>query len=116
MQKFKFSSKAVDLFGGGIVLIGLAICDLTNNLWPGIILAVGCALAVKHALQKKILDAALFLLVPILIFFIITYPLTLPDQFSTPILLSIPGLYILIKGFTLIIKEKRTPNTLELEK
>jgi len=66
-----------------LFLIGLVIVSLTGGWWPGMLLAVGVPLAIKHYLLGQRYDVLMILVVFLGAFASVRY------EFSTPVLLPV---------------------------
>lgn len=91
------SVKKATALSFALFLIGLALISYFNYWWPGIMAALGIALAARHYLLGKYYDTAITLFVFLGVF--ITVFFHLPDQFILPVLFVIGGIYFFFRNF-----------------
>jgi hypothetical protein len=78
-----------------LFLIGLAIVSFTGEWWPGLLLAVGFPLAVKHYLLGQRYDVLMVLLVFLGAFLSVSYEFSWPV--ILPVLFTLGAIYLLCR-------------------
>ncbi len=78
-----------------LFLIALAIVSFTGQWWPGLLLAVGLPLALKHYLLGQRYDVLMVLLVFFGAFLSVTYEFSWPV--ILPVLFTLGAIYLLFR-------------------
>ncbi len=78
-----------------LFLIGLVIVSLTGGWWPGLLLAVGIPLSIKHYLLGQRYDVLMILVVFVGAFASITYEFSWPVLL--PVLFTLGAIYLLCR-------------------
>ena len=89
------SNKKASSLSLAIFLVGIGILAITQQWWPGIMLAFGLATAVKHFLLSKYYDMTLSLVVFVGIFIVVQYNISW--EIILPVLLILGGIAIFFK-------------------
>lgn len=91
------SKRKSDALSNGVFLISLGILFYTNSWWPGILLAIWAALALRQYLTGRLYDLAIssFILIGL---FLITV-LKLDWAVLMPILFVVGGIYIIFREY-----------------
>ena len=97
MSKLIVCKKKGKALALSIFMIGLAVLSYTGEWWPGIMLAVGLPLALKHYLAGRTYDMAVALLVFIGVFVTVNYKIQW--DILLPVLFTIGGIYIFCRDF-----------------
>ncbi len=91
------SKKRAQALSAALFLIGMAALIVTENWWPGIMLATGLPLALRQFLLGRTYDMCITLLVFVGTF--VTVQFDIAWKVFLPILFSIGALYILCREF-----------------
>lgn len=93
----KTSHRRARVISTAFFLLGLAILTITEDWWPGIMLAVGIPLALRQYLLGRSYDMAVTLLVFVGTF--VTVQFDISWKLLLPILFTIGAIYMLIREF-----------------
>ena len=91
------SKKKAQALSTALFLLALAVLIVTENWWPGIMLAVGLPLALRQALMGRTYDMCISLLVFVGTF--VTVQFNIAWKVFLPMLFSIGAIYILCREF-----------------
>jgi hypothetical protein len=91
------SKKKAQALSTALFLIGLAVLIFTEDWWPGIMLAVGLAIALRQYLLGRTYDMCITLLVFVGTFITVEFDITW--RVFLPILFTLSALYILGREF-----------------
>ncbi len=91
------SKKKAQVLSTALFLISLAVLIVTEGWWPGIMLAIGLALALRQYLLGRTYDMCITLLVFVGTFVTVQFDITW--RVFLPILFTIGALYILGREF-----------------
>ncbi len=107
------SKKRSQVISSAILLVGFAILVFTNAWWPGIMLVLGAALAVKQFLRGRILDMG----VSIAAFggFFVISQFQISWQILVPILLIFAAVYIVCKEWVVSMMDHKTEEEINIE-
>ena len=78
-------------------LVGLAIVTITGNWWPGLMLAVGIALAIRQYLLRRMFDMTVSLIVFLGVFFTVQFDISW--QVVIPVLFTIGAIYLVWREY-----------------
>ena len=91
------SKKKAQALSTALFLVGLAALIITDEWWPGIMLAIGLPLALRQYLLGRTYDMMISLLVFVGTFVTVQYDISW--RLFLPILFTLGALYILFREF-----------------
>ena len=91
------SKKRAQAFSTALFFIGLAILTVTQQWWPGIMLAIGLPLALRQYLLGRTYDMSISLLVFLGTF--VTVQFDISWQLLLPVLFTVGAIYTLAREF-----------------
>lgn len=106
MAKPITSKKKAQAISTALFLLSLAVLIITNAWWPGIMLAIGLALALKQYLLGRIYDMGISLLVFVGTF--VTVQFDISWKILLPALFAMGAVYVLIREFIGVDGEPET--------
>lgn len=91
------SKRKSDAISNGVFLIGLGILFYTNMWWPGILLAIWAALAIRQYFTGRTYDLIISSVILIGLFILNAFDLTW--SVLMPVLFVIGGIYIIFREY-----------------
>ena len=97
MNKSLLPKRKADALSNGVFLIALGVLFYTNTWWPGILIAVWAALAIRQYLTNRIYDLCLTTVILLGLFAISFF--NFDWSFLVPVLFVVGGLYIIFREY-----------------
>jgi hypothetical protein len=97
MSNVILSKRKADAISNGVFLIGLGVLFYTNAWWPGILIILWVALALRQFLTGRNYDAVLSTIILIGLF-LISY-VKVDWSILVPVLFVIGGIYLIFKEY-----------------
>ncbi len=91
------TKKRARILSTALFLIFLAIVSYTELWWPGIMLAIGIPLAMRHALLGRYYDAAVSLFIFVGGFIAVQY--SIAWQILLPVIFTVGAIYIFFRDY-----------------
>jgi len=113
--KYMISRKRAKAITTALFLVGLAILSYTQEWWPGIMLAIGIPLALRHLLLGKYYDMCVSLFVFVGVFLTIEFQISW--EILLPVIFTVGAIYILCRDWVesddeaIDTAELKTPKT-----
>lgn len=89
------SRKKAALFSAAVFVLGIAILIFTNEWWPGIMLPIGLALALRQYLMGRTYDMVISLLVFVGTFATVSYNISW--EVLLPVLFTLGAIYVFFR-------------------
>jgi predicted membrane protein len=97
MKPYLIPKKKADAISNGAFLVALGIIFYTNSWWPGILVAIWLALAIRQYFTNRIYDLCLTTIILIGLFLISLF--NFDWSVLMPVLFVVGGIYIIFREY-----------------